>query len=383
MNDNIAACDSPRARVIRTVRGWIQDGKLRPGDVIPTEQALCERLEMSRGTVRAALSELTALGFLVARKGCRRIVAMPSQPVSATMRKTIVLVSGLEESISDWQETPGRLHAIEGSALRTIQQEGYHGLAVKPDTLGHEELANLCRDRPVGVIIPDPYAVLPAAIGVAQMFSTNGVPVVFNADGGPVEAFDRVISDQSLGAMKIAQALIARGCKRILRLWAREADLYWIRDRNAGFEKAMKEAGIAPIPYVRIFGLQHIKHPTRETFESQTRLFAGYLIEHLANGAERPDALMVTSDAEVPAAAAACRLLGVVPNRDILIAGFDNMWKRMPDRQFEPSPPVFTADKTNVRIGEALVKLLVARVDGDLPKAPQRVLVAPELITNE
>lgn len=92
---------------------------------------------------------------------------------------------------------------------------------------------------------------------------------------------------------------------------------------------------------------------------------------------------MVTSDAEVPALSAACRLLGVVPGRDILVAGFDNMWKRMPDRQFEPSPPVFSADKNNVRIGESLVKLLVARVDGDLPKAPQRVLVEPELIAND
>lgn len=379
MNDNIAACDSPRARVIRTVRGWIQDDILRPGDVIPTELALCERLDMSRGTVRAALAELTDLGLLVAKKGCRRIVATPAQPISATMRRTIVLISGLEEPVGDWQETTGRLHAIEGSALRAIQREDYYGLSVKPDALGENELADLCNDHPAGVLIPDPYATRLAAIGVAKMFSKNGIPVVFNADGGNVDEFDRVVSDQHLGSKKIAQALMARGCKRILRIWAREPDLYWIRARNTGFEEAMKEAGIKSIPPVRVLGLPNIKKPTRDTFESQTRLFVGFLVEQLTKKTNRPDALMVTSDAEVPAVSAACRVLGLIPGKDVLIAGFDNMWQRIPERQFEDTPPAFSADKNNVRIGESMVELLTARVNCELPKEPQRVVVEPDL----
>ncbi len=379
MNDNIAVCDSPRARIIRTVRSWIQDGKLRPGDVIPTELALCERLDMSRGTVRAALSELTDLGLIVAKKGCRRVVATPPQPISSTMRRTIVLISGLDEPIDDWQETTGRLHAIEGSALRAIQSEDYYGLTVKPDALGQDELSDLCNDHPVGVIIPDPYATRIAAIGVAKMFSQNGVPVVFNADGGPVEEFDRVVSDQRLGAKKIAQALIERGCKRILRLWTREPELYWIRARNTGFEETMNDAGINPMPPVRVLGLPNIKKPTRETFESQTRLFAGFLIEHLVKKTHRPDAIMVTSDAEVPAVSGACRILGLTPGSDILIAGFDNMWNRVPERQFENTPPAFSADKNNVRIGESMVQLLTARVNCELPREPQRIVVEPDL----
>lgn len=43
--------------------------ELKPGDKLPAEMALCERFDVSRNTVRAALNKLEALGFTSSRQG--------------------------------------------------------------------------------------------------------------------------------------------------------------------------------------------------------------------------------------------------------------------------------------------------------------------------
>ncbi|MDI9469609.1 MAG: GntR family transcriptional regulator [Bacillota bacterium] len=47
----------------------IEDGSYGPGSQIPTELALCEELDLSRPTVRKAISELVNEGLLIIRKG--------------------------------------------------------------------------------------------------------------------------------------------------------------------------------------------------------------------------------------------------------------------------------------------------------------------------
>ena len=52
------------------------------------------------------------------------------------------------------------------------------------------------------------------------------------------------------------------------------------------------------------------------------RGIAGALPEHLCR-ADRIDALLLATDAHAVQAAAALRLFGLVPNRDVLLAGYD------------------------------------------------------------
>lgn len=43
--------------------------KYKPGDKLPSEMALCEMMDISRNTLRAALNKLDVLGFTVSRQG--------------------------------------------------------------------------------------------------------------------------------------------------------------------------------------------------------------------------------------------------------------------------------------------------------------------------
>jgi GntR family transcriptional regulator len=61
----------------QVIREEIDNGKLKPGDVIPTEFELIENFQLSRTTVRQAISELVTENVLYRRKGVGTFVAKP------------------------------------------------------------------------------------------------------------------------------------------------------------------------------------------------------------------------------------------------------------------------------------------------------------------
>lgn len=56
------------------VKGLIDSGKLSQGDLIPSENQLCEEFNVTRMTVRSALSNLVKDGYIARRRGIGSIV---------------------------------------------------------------------------------------------------------------------------------------------------------------------------------------------------------------------------------------------------------------------------------------------------------------------
>ncbi|MGB9662903.1 MAG: FadR/GntR family transcriptional regulator [Moorellaceae bacterium] len=55
--------------IVRQIKELIGEGNLKPGDRLPSERELAERLGVSRASVREALSALAAMGVIVIRPG--------------------------------------------------------------------------------------------------------------------------------------------------------------------------------------------------------------------------------------------------------------------------------------------------------------------------
>lgn len=55
----------------------IQDGTLPPGEMLPPEMAFCEAFDISRATIRQALSELVQEGYLDRQRGKGTFVTVP------------------------------------------------------------------------------------------------------------------------------------------------------------------------------------------------------------------------------------------------------------------------------------------------------------------
>ena len=138
----------------------------------------------------------------------------------------------------------------------------------------------------------------------------------------------------------------------------------------------MQEFGLAPLPLLQLPQLPYVDD-TQTRFDIEYRHLAGHLAPYVI--ASKLDALIAPSDGMVPATIAACRSLSQVPNKYIIVAGYDNYWEEALERVFENEPPLFSIDKRNTIMGKELVRLLSDRVEGKLAPEPQKRLIAPLL----
>lgn len=129
------------------LRALIADGDLRPGDRLPSEGELCERLGVSRGPLREAIRTLSALGVIDTRHGSGSYV---SELHAADLIKGLSLTVGLLplDSIIELYELRRALEAHAASlAAARIDQEAIERLDALLDRLeavaDDEELSEL------------------------------------------------------------------------------------------------------------------------------------------------------------------------------------------------------------------------------------------------
>jgi GntR family transcriptional repressor for pyruvate dehydrogenase complex len=74
----INAIDRPvrlPARIAEALAHEISEGRLKPGDRLPTEQYLAQNFQVSRNVVREAIAQLRSAGLVTSRQGLGTIVA--------------------------------------------------------------------------------------------------------------------------------------------------------------------------------------------------------------------------------------------------------------------------------------------------------------------
>jgi len=64
-------------QIQESITNWIDIGDLKPGDLIPSERDLCTRFDVSRMTVRQAVTNLVNCGFLYRIQGVGTFVSQP------------------------------------------------------------------------------------------------------------------------------------------------------------------------------------------------------------------------------------------------------------------------------------------------------------------
>lgn len=90
----------------------IESGEYQEETKIPSEQELCEHFDISRPTVRQAITELTSNGYLYKEKGKGTFVARSKSKID------IKNYSGFTDSILDSQE-PGQRNIVASNAVST------------------------------------------------------------------------------------------------------------------------------------------------------------------------------------------------------------------------------------------------------------------------
>ena len=373
---------SPKLRVIHAVKRWIADGDLAAGDSLPSERALSEQFNVARDTVRAALDALFREGFVGDASGSgrrTRLVLRGSTPgVRETIRNIIVVIGPERQTQTN---SSGWLESISLGAQGQIDATGRHALVFNPTRLRERDLDDLLGQGVFGVIVTETSGQPTLSPHILERIVANKVPMAAYGSVGEGTACDRVVSDHQAGAYELTRWLIAQGRKRILMFWPWTPKQSWSRARRAGYEQAMHEAGLEPLPELAVIPFTSPAGETdrRIIHEARTRYFTGYLAPLLL-GASPIDALMAPNDGEASMAASCCQLLGLQPHRDVLITGYDNVWADLWERQIQPITPAATVDKRNDESGRELVRLLLDRAQGRLPAQPQIRILPPQLV---
>ncbi len=97
----------------------IDSGEYTPDSKIPSEQDLCEIYDISRPTVRQAISELTNNGYLYKEKGKGTFVSKPKSAID------VRAYTGFSDSILD-NESPGERNIV---LMETVTNKEYKKLS--------------------------------------------------------------------------------------------------------------------------------------------------------------------------------------------------------------------------------------------------------------
>ncbi len=378
--------DAPRATTVRRIKEWVDTGVLVQGMPLPSERALSTRLAVSRETVRRALEVLTQDGVIKTIGPRTRLVttrpATSTSVVRGVMAHAIaVLAPAIDPDEIQRKQQPGWVFSFTNGAHAEISDQGYNLISIHPGRLTDADLRRVIDGRPAGVVCPE-------VIGVSarqkwlQALTSAGIPIAAYGNSPEVQMYDRVASDHDAGGYGLTKWLLERGCRRPAMFFGSDPDTYWVRGRRSGYERAMREAGLEPLPTIQFAPLP-VANDREELYELSRRHMVGYLVEHFQANAPvgTVDALLLESDGLAFPAAAACRLLGRKPGSDILLAGYDDYALDMTwERQMEPVGPAVTMDKRNSESGREMVRLLLDRCQGRLPDGPQLRLVAPEIV---
>lgn len=339
-------------RVKEELKGRILRGEFSKEKRFPSERKLAKLYKASRITIRHALSELVAEGYLfripfrgtyISKDlGKLKIEVIINPPLSVSFFSEVL--SGIEKGISKDEnklilKCTNENPEIERKYLETIREEKIDGLIIvsgKNSFSNIDLIKNVCHILPVVVV--DIYI-------------------------GEVDA-DYVSSDDEKGGYIATKHLIELGCKRILHL-AGPVEHSTARLRLNGYKKALEEEGIE-------FNEELIRYtdwsPEKGYYEAKKVLLKN-----------RIDGIFACNDEVAVGAFKAIKELGFSVPSDISIVGYGNLTI---GRLLEV--PLTTIDQKPEKIGIESYKTLLERIKGERNShSLKKVILDVELIIRE
>ncbi|WP_051344284.1 GntR family transcriptional regulator [Alicyclobacillus herbarius] len=300
---------SKHLQVSDTIREWIQDGRFQPGDQLPTEIELAEEFQVSRHTIRQAISSLTAAGLVTRVQGRGTFVAQPH--VSRDTQPTR-MIGVLTTYINDYI-FPHIIRGIE----QELSQAGYSVLLFSTSNDFSRERDALRRilDTQVDGLIVEPTksALANPNLDLYLQILERNIPMVM-LHASYLELCTPTIRIDDVGAaQELTTHLLDLGHRRIGGLF--KSDDIQGKFRMRGFLKALKAKGV--LPTSRFISM----------YETETRrdVLESFVQRILSTSPEsRPEALVCYNDEIAFELLAALVRHGIRVPEDISLVGFDD-----------------------------------------------------------
>lgn len=247
---------------------------------------------------------------------------------------------------------------MSGAALGAERRDQHLVLFTK-QVVETDELRRICRAREVDgmLLIFDP---TPKA---TEMLAKEKMPFVVFGRRSANPSVSYIAPDNFAGAYDLTQHLIEQGHRRIGFTTRPQLGLT-SADRFAGYQQALKEAGILFDPDLVV-----------ETVAGQRDGAAAF--EMLMHSAEPPTAIFTFYDLMAADAIEAAQKRGLAVPEDIAIAGFDGL--RIGERT---QPAITTVRQPLGEMGQRAIDLLMAQID-DTHATPMQQTMPVQLLKRE
>ncbi len=331
------------------LRRQIAEGRLRPGDRIPSIRELSERLNVNHLTIRQALRTLAEEGLVMANQGRGTFVAdrrrktklhialmVPNlgMALSSAISRGVQSVAGREEarvSILDLHDDPD----ILVKHLDALREHGHDGAIVFP-------LASPAVARALARLILDDYPVVLVDRFMPEIPSWN------------------VVVDNFRGGYLATRHLIENGCRRIA--FVSDLECSSTRNRFEGYREALGEGGL-------VFRRELVREIVPP--EDHTRAF----VRELLASDQPPDGIFFGNDIRALWGLQETRAAGLRVPDDIQIVGFDD----------EPAsslvePALTTVRQDGFEVGRVAAELLCRRMQPGGANEPVTHTIPVELI---
>ncbi|MBR0056690.1 MAG: LacI family DNA-binding transcriptional regulator [Kiritimatiellae bacterium] len=366
--------------MLRWLERALAAGDFPPGRELPSERAIAKLLGVAPNTAAAAMDEAERAGLAVRRAGSRKRYAGEVRKTGGALASSTIYVLATMRHYLDIAMAPG--WSDDFLALDVAQRISIAGRPVSllnSNSLPASTLDAIFESRPGAMVVLDSVNLESTAMRALERCRAEGIPAIAYGNAPQLRGYDRAYSDHRGGSRDLARWLLARGCRRIVPFFPFATSAFWESERLEGYAEAMREAGLVPHPVVNLGFPRFDDEQNEEEFRIQRALAVSALLALKRDGAF-PDALLCREDFTARAALAAVADFGLEPNRDIVVAGYDNSGRTTGRKANFPLRPAVTVDKHNERAAEALAALAVARLDGALPPEPQARIHKHEIV---
>jgi len=331
----------------------IRRGEFGPGDMLPSENQLCEEYGVSVTTARRALLELVKEGVVRRRMGVGTMVSPRVRQLSLGF-VSIDNLGGAWRGIS-----AGMVELVGGIGELAWRRNASFSMSGVDEEGVEECLRSVAEARAVdGVLLRTANDIRAEHVDILDAAGIPCVVIKRELSGRPLNC---VVSNDLLGSRQATAHLLDLGHRRIGFVCAKPL-LTLTQDRLRGYRDALAEAGAAyDADLVRM----------EPSFDEQTGRRA---VRDLLEREERPTALFVASDRMAIGGYGAVSELGLRIPDDVALVGYDDIG---PSAMLQP--PLTTVRTAYHDFGRLAAQLLLDLIEGRL-EAPQRVVIEPELI---
>ena len=361
--DRTADSSEPlHTQIAARVRRDVRDGVYPPGTRLPAEVELARTFNVSRGTIRQALTRLLNEGLLETVPGRGTFV------VDRSSQGLAGLIGMILPSV-----VRARNPELIDGAEETVRQAGYSlllGISGDDRWLEADQLKRLAGQGASGLIV---YTVDGGLdIPAVRKLVDQGLPLVLIDRYIPDLAIDTVTMDNTGGGYLATQHLAQHGYRRIGYVGTDNLGTSSIVERMAGYRWALEQYVLPFNPDLICTDIHRLlswppREPDKERHNEE-------VLREFLGRSDRPDAAFVCNDYVAFQVVQVAETLGLRVPDDLALVGFDNVAYT---DYF--GVPLTTVEQPRREIGSTAARVLLERIAGRRQEV-QRIVISTRLI---